>query len=187
MPTNGSRMITPMIAPMTPPKSNASVSPMPSQTVKIRYPSRAPARPSRRENSQDWAAQPVPHVGHEHSPDGPGDETEQDCAITGISFQALRASVLSAASASRGGPHSLARSYAKGGNASGRAVARPMASRAGGGAWRGGRGTRAVRRRAAAGSAAAWVQPSRARRRARAPGSRRSGRARAARSPATPR
>ena len=36
MPTNGSRMITPMIAPSTPPKSNTWLSPIPSPTVKIR-------------------------------------------------------------------------------------------------------------------------------------------------------
>ena len=35
IPTNGRMMTTPMTAPMMPPKSNTSVSPMPSPTVKI--------------------------------------------------------------------------------------------------------------------------------------------------------
>ena len=36
MPTKGSRMITPMIAPTMPPRSNTSSSPIPIHTVKIR-------------------------------------------------------------------------------------------------------------------------------------------------------
>lgn len=62
-----------------------------------------------------------------------------------------------------------------------------MALLAGGAAWRVGRRTLGGRRREAAGSAAAWALPWRARRRAAAPGSRRSGRARASRSGAAPR
>ena len=36
IPTNGSRMITPMMAPTIPPQSKTSVSPMPSHSVKTK-------------------------------------------------------------------------------------------------------------------------------------------------------